>query len=308
MKHSILSAAALAVFSLATAGAATVGHTFKGVTTSQPSALDTEFPAGTQWTLRVEWDDSAAATFASDTQSSFPLTKLTLTLQGASGSWTTSSLPGEASFGLGKFGGSHEIQFTSGWGPGDHSNQTIGSLQPWSINVTLSDPTGTALPNLTPVPSSIDLSKWDAAASEFKMYLSENAFQVMRGTLDLVPDEPEISVKIGKELKDGKSTLGFGKLKLGKKPKSKIRTLTIRNTGTVPLEGIGAKVTGKAKKEFKVRSPKKSTLAPGGSMKIKVVFKPKKPGTRKAVLKILSNDADEGSFDIKLSAKVKKGK
>lgn len=301
MKHTFLASAALALVSIVSADAKTVGQTFTGVTTSQPSELNSEFPTGTKWTLRVEWDDSAASLFTGPTQSSWRLTKLTLTLQGKSGPWTTSSLADKPSFSLGEYGGSDEIQFTSGWGPAAHTNQTIGSLQPYSINLVIADPTGTAFNGVTPVPSIIDLSKFDMSQSHLKFYLDDNATKTLFGDIDFASD-PDIAVSQGKNLKDGKSTVTYGKVKAGKK---KSRIFTIRNTGKAPLLVNSAKVSGKAKKDFKVGPMTKNILAPGQKKTVKVTFKPKKKGTRKALLKILSNDPDEGSFDIKLEGKGK---
>ena len=301
MKHTLLASAALALVSIVSADAKIVGHTFTGTTTSQPSELGAEFPAGTKWTLRVEWDDAAAALFTSDTQSQWRLTKLTLTLEGRNGTWTCSSVGGQPSFTLNEFGGTDEIQFTSGWGPAAHTNKTIGSLQPYSINVTLSDPTGTALAGVTPVPSGIDTSEWDETASEFKFYVDSSGFKAIYGGIDFASD-PDIAVSQGTNLTDGKSTVSFGKVSDGKK---KSRTFTIRNTGEAPLVVKAAKVSGKAKKDFKVGPMTRNILAPGQKKTVKVTFKPKKKGTRKAVLKILSNDPDEGSFDIKLKGKGK---
>ncbi|MCB1129791.1 MAG: choice-of-anchor D domain-containing protein [Verrucomicrobiae bacterium] len=301
MKHSLIASAALALVSIGSADAKIVGQTFTGATTSQPSELTAEFPTGTKWTLRVEWDDSAAPLFTSDTQSQWRVTKLTLTLQGKSGAWTCSSVSGQPSFTLNEYGGSDEIQFTSGWGPAAHTNQTIGSLQPYSINLVIADPTGTAFNGVTPVPSMIDLSKFDMSQSHLKFYLDNNATKTLFGSIDFASD-PDISVSQGKNLKDGKSTVGYGKVKTGRK---KSRTFTIRNTGEAPLVVKAAKVSGKAKKDFKVGPMTKNILAPGQKKTVKVTFKPKKKGNRKALLKILSNDPDEGSFDIKLEGKGK---
>ncbi|RYD45996.1 MAG: hypothetical protein EOP85_08290, partial [Verrucomicrobiaceae bacterium] len=156
--------------------AATVTHTFSGVTTSNWVAegpITSEFPIGTKWTVTAQWDSASAPLFSSDTQSQYRLTKFTTTLQGKTGTWTTSSLADKASFTLNKFG-SDEIQFTSGWGPANHTNQTIGDLAPYSINVTLKDPTGKAISTLNSAPSAIDLAKWDLVNSEFKIYLSDS--------------------------------------------------------------------------------------------------------------------------------------
>jgi hypothetical protein len=53
---------ALAILSVTSATAATVGHTFTGVTTTNQftsSGINSELPVGTCWTVRVEWDSAA---------------------------------------------------------------------------------------------------------------------------------------------------------------------------------------------------------------------------------------------------------
>lgn len=284
--------------------AAPVSHTFSGVTTNNQALsgdIATEFPVGTKWTVTVEWDSSASPQGTpSATQSSYLLTKFTTTLQGKTGTWTTSSLPGQASFSLNKHS-LHEIQFTSGWGAGDHTNPTIENLQPISINVTLGDPSGKALPGLTPAPSGIDMSKWNLANSDFKIYLSENGFMKIEGRLASPAKSPDISVQqpVGSELKDGSAKKSFGTVKLGKK--STAKTFTIKNAGGGTLKNLAVTVTGKHKKDFTVTAPSKKSLAAGGAATFKVTFKPSAKGTRNAALQIKSNDTNESPFDIKVT-------
>lgn len=306
MKRIILSAATLAVATFTPAPAATVGHTFTGVTAPDfafPAELLAEFPAGTAWTLRVEWDDAAAATNPTSTQAGYALTKLTLTLRGKSGPWTTSSVSTNRAFNMNKNGSNHEIQFTSGWGPADHTNQTLsGSVQPYSINLTLGDPTGTAIPALTPAPKTVDLAKWsqDSSKSYFKFYLNNMGSQYLLGTLNFTipPQNPDIEVILKKPLTAGKSTVAFAKTKVGGTAESK--TLIVRNTGKGPLKNLALKVSGSARKDFKAGKIAKTTLAPGAKTTVKVTFKPKKTGSRKARLTITSNDPDENPFGIAL--------
>ncbi len=283
--------------------AATVSHTFSGVTTINQGIsgdIATEFPVGTKWTVTVEWDTAAAPrSTPTTTQSSYPLTKFTVSLQGKTGTWTTSSLAGQPSFSLNKLS-FHEIQFTSGWGPANHSNPTIENLAPYSINVALQDPTGKALSSLTPAPTGIDLGKWDIPESEFKIYLSENGFMAIFGSIQLPAKVSEISIQqpAGSELVDAKSKKSYGTVKLGK---GKSKTYTIKNTGTAPLKNLSAAVTGKHKKDFTVTASKKKSLAPGASTTFKVTFKPTAKGTRNAVVQVKSNDKDENPFDIKVT-------
>lgn len=293
---------ATAIVSATSAAAATVGHTFTGVTTFNmvaAGAITTEFPVGTRWTVRVEWDAAAPYTGLYTGQATYALTKFTATLEGKSGTWTTSSLPGKASFSLNEYGGTDEIQFTSGWGPENHTNQVIENWAPYSINVTLKDPSGTAITSLGTTPTGVDLSKW--SESEFKIYLDNAATSRIYGTVDPGSTDkvPEIGVKLGrKNLKDGKSTAEFQKTKLG--AATKARKFTIRNTGGADLTGIRVSVFGAAKRDFKITKTAKPKLAPDGTTSFEVAFKPRKKGPRNAEIRIMSNDADEKTFNIKL--------
>ncbi len=113
-----------------------------------------------------------------------------------------------------------------------------------------------------------------------------------------VPKTPEIDV-IG--FTDGKSKSSFGTVAVGKKSKSK--SYTIRNVGKANLTKLKLSISGSARKDYIVTKLKGSTLAPGGNDSFKITFKPKSKGTRNAVLKITSNDANESPFDIELTGK-----
>ena len=251
------------------------------------------------------YDTSAAvAAFGLPGQATYALTRFTATFEGRSGTWTTSSLPGKASFSLNEFGGTDEIQFTSGWGPENHTNQVIENWAPYSINVTLKDPAGTAITSLATTPTAVDLTKW--SESEFKIYLNNEASSRIYGTVDLGSSAkaPEIAVKLdGRSLTDGKSTAGFAKTMVGATTKS--RKFTIRNSGGADLTGVGVSISGVAKGDFKITKTVKSKLAPDGSTTFEVAFKPRKKGKRNAEIRINSNDADEKSFNIKLKGEGK---
>jgi hypothetical protein len=298
---------ATTIISATSASAATVGHTFTGVTTMNMVAagpFTTEFPVGTRWTVRVEWDSAAAYTGLYPNQSTFALTKFTTTLAGKSGTWTSSSLPGKAKFSLNEYGGTDEIQFTSGWGPETQTNPVIENLAPYSINVTLKDPTGTAITSLSTTPTAVDLTKW--SESEFKIYLNNEGSSRIYGSVDMgsTVKVPEIGVSLdGRNLTDGISTAKFAKTKVG--ATAKTRKFIIRNTGGAVLTGIGVSISGAAKGDFKITKTAKSKLVPDGSTAFEVVFKPKKKGKRNAEIRVTSNDPDEKTFNIKLKGEGK---
>ena len=281
------------------ASAGTVSQTFKGVTKTNwgvTGAAATEFPTGTAWTLLVEWDSSSDPSYIGTTQSQYLLTKLTLTLQGVSGPWTTSSVPGKASFTLNQ-GIYDQIQFTSGWGPADHTNQALKNLAPQSINLTLKDPGGTKITALTPAPSRINLSDWSLlpADSYLKFYLNETGSVYILGEIQVQP-EIEVQQPKGSALIDGKGSRNFGKVAPGSTGAAK--SFVIRNTGSSTLSKLRISKSGKNKAEFLVGALPKSSLAAGQSMTFKVRFSPKAKGPHSAKLVISSNDSDENPFDI----------
>lgn len=288
--------------------AAIVGHTFSGKTyLNNATGFDTQFPVGTPWVLRVEWDNTAASTYLDDQQASYPLTKFTLTLKGKSGDWTTSSLPGKASFTLNRIPGfPDEIQFTSGWGPENHTNGTIASGQTYSVNLILGDPGNTALSTLSPIPGAIDPTQWsaDKTKSYLKFYVTEMG-QALYGEVDGLgqtsePLVPEISVQqpLGKELKDGQSTVFFDPAKM--ETVGQTRTFVIRNKGTAKLRNLSLRIAGLHKNDYKATALSSSSIAPGGKLSFKVTFKPTASGKRKAIVKIESNDTNENPFTVAL--------
>lgn len=291
-------------------------QTFEGVTVSQPSALASEFPAGTSWTLDVAWDDAAVPDSTTAEQASYPLVTLTLTLGGQSGDWSSSAVMDAASFGLLKTTGYHEVQFTSGWGPSDHTTTTIGTFDVYSINLTLGDPTGTAVPALTPVPGSpFDLAGFSerVADSYLKVYLSDDGGQFILGGLGNNPVvDPQINVREGgTDLISGVSTLKFRPTRVGKR--SATRVLLVDNKGLANLTGVSAVLTGSGRTDFTATIRGSKTISPGNSRAVQVRFTPKRPGKRTAALRLTSNDPSQRVFLVNLSgtgksAKAKKAK
>lgn len=111
---------------------------------------------------------------------------------------------------------------------------------------------------------------------------------------EIVVEQPEKS-----GLTSGKNTKSFGTAKVGKKGRA--LKFTVRNTGSANLTAIKAVVAGKQAKDFVVTQVTKTSLAPGANTTFTVTFAPTAKGTRKADLKIASNDADENPFVVKLS-------
>lgn len=300
----------LAALGFTPCSAEIVGYKFSGVTTFNgvaAGAITTEFPLGTKWTASVEWDTTLAPLNLISTQARYRLAKITLNLEGVTSTWTTTSAAvNDAAFNIDYIFNdtADEIGFSSGWGPSNVTNTVIENWEPYAIILNLRDLTGTAFPTLTPAPKSLDFNDFSPleANSYFKMYLSNDGRSFIFGRIDSIGSiySPEISVKQGADiLTDGDSTTNFGTMKLGSPGKTKSYVIT--NTGGVPLKKLAVAISGANEADFKVQKLPETTIAPGASMTVKATFNPKAKGIRKAALKITSTDADEKSFDIKLT-------
>lgn len=113
--------------------------------------------------------------------------------------------------------------------------------------------------------------------------------------------KPEISLNDGNYI-DGKTALDFNSTKVGILAASK--TITIDNLGTASLTGLKLVIDGPGKANFRVTSLPKTSLSPNLSTTFQIRFKPTGEKPVKAMLHLLSNDADEKSFDIKLNGTV----
>ena len=83
-------------------------------------------------------------------------------------------------------------------------------------------------------------------------------------------------------------------------PSTLTRTLTIRNEGTAPLTGLSVTLAGTGSSFFN-KTSLPGTLAPGATTILTVQFTATSPITSTATLHILSNDANEASFDLVLN-------
>lgn len=116
---------------------------------------------------------------------------------------------------------------------------------------------------------------------------------------------PEISVVSpkGRPVEDN-ITVSMGRAVFRKG--SLTKTFRIWNTGNIPLNLAGIRKSGPHASEFhivdyKYISDYKEPLAPGASLPVEITFWPKAKGIRKATFRISSNDADESSFELKVS-------
>lgn len=311
MKSLLLTVFLFTAFQTLSLQAAPVSQIFEGVTVSnpaQPAALNAGFPAGTPWTLEAEWENTSNPLFSSGTQASYRLTSLTLTLAGTNGDWTSSAVMDTASVGLLSNGGFAEVQFTSGFNPANLTNSMIGSSTVYSINLSLGDPTGTAVPALNPVPGSFDLADFSASVSvsNLKIYLNEGGTEFILGGLGDSPVlDPNLSVleKGGQTLQSAASSLRFKATRVRKRSAKTV--LILSNTGGGVLSEIATELTGPGKRDFTITTKGNNSLAAGGTYRVEVTFAPKRPGEREATLELSSSDPDEPVFSISLSGKAR---
>jgi hypothetical protein len=310
MKKTFFSLVLLAISPALSLQAAPVSQIFEGVTVAnpdQPSALNAEFPPGTPWTLEVAWDNEAAPLDSSANSAQYRATMLTLTLVGTSGDWTSSAEINKASFFLLRNPGYHEVQFTTEWGPANHTNPMIEDFDIGNINLTLGDNTGTAIPALTPAPQTeFSLASFSPSVSisNLKVYLGDGENSILGGLGDNPVGDPNLSVKD----KSGAILSSGASLKLpatkvdGKGAKS---SLTIANDGLGDLTGLAAKLSGPGKRDFSISFKGAPTLVPGANRTLEIEFEPTRRGKRTATLKLTSNDPDSPVFEVILSGKGK---
>jgi uncharacterized membrane protein len=128
----------------------------------------------------------------------------------------------------------------------------------------------------------------------------ENPFELFLGG-NGEPVKPEITVKhLGASLVGGSpnSKQDFGSVDAGFSGNPKY--FIIRNSGTAGLTDIRLSLVGAHAKDFVVRRPSTTNLGPRASTIFSVVFRPRTPGSRKAVVRIHSNDASQSPFDIQV--------
>ncbi|MES2920257.1 MAG: leucine-rich repeat protein [Verrucomicrobiota bacterium] len=154
-------------------------------------------------------------------------------------------------------------------------------------------------------PSSMGQSVFTGCASDFMVtYLKgKTGFTspLFYPAMAVNPAAPEIDIQqpVGGKLVDGTAKKSFGTAKVRRAGTSKI--FTIKNTGTATLTGLAITKTGSHKGDFIVTTPFKSSVAPSTATTFKVTFMPHGVGTRNASIQIISNDANEHPFDIKLT-------
>ncbi len=93
--------------------------------------------------------------------------------------------------------------------------------------------------------------------------------------------------------------LAFGNLELG--TTTGRLPLTIRNVGTATLSGLHATINGPGAADFTFSPVSVTTLAPGASTTIEVIFNPTAADTTSATLHLAGTDATDGGFQLTLT-------
>lgn len=136
--------------------------------------------------------------------------------------------------------------------------------------------------------AALHISSNDPDEDPFDIALTASSFGV-----------PEIDVQeeVGTSFASG-GTTDFGNVIVGT---SKVKTFTVRNTGSAPLTGLGIDLPGG---EFSVNAPLGSlSLDPGASTTFSVSFQPGDSITAAETLELSSNDDDESPYVIHFTGK-----
>ena len=124
----------------------------------------------------------------------------------------------------------------------------------------------------------------------------QGAFDFALGGTGIGVAAPEIVI----DLPSGTPGGVFGNQRIG--TTSAPQTFTIRNTGTGPLSIIGASTVGANNAYFGANNAGLPNSIPaGGSATFTVTFAPPGPGSFSTTLRVISNDADEGTTNITLT-------
>lgn len=180
----------------------------------------------------------------------------------------------------------------------DSGNHTLRRVTPTGVVTTIGGVPGQASATDGPDATARFSQPFKAAVDSMGViyFVDKSNNRVVKG----VP-HPEIAVEesAGTDLKDGVSVSAYGEVSIHEDVD---KTFTVTNLGGAVLTGLNLGITGAHAADFMVENLAKTTLNPGQSMAVTVTFTGNVSGTRTAVLSITSNDSDESTFDISLTA------
>ncbi len=113
-------------------------------------------------------------------------------------------------------------------------------------------------------------------------------------TVEIVVEQPADT-----SLTDGSSTVAYSSVLVNT---SSTKTFTIKNTGNTYLTGLTIAIDGPDADDFDVTTVPVSPVIAGASTTFVLTFQTSTLGAKTAALHISSNDADENTFDIALTA------
>jgi uncharacterized delta-60 repeat protein len=172
----------------------------------------------------------------------------------------------------------------------DSANFTLGSL---SVSTLAAGATTTFTVTFAPGAAVTRNATVRVASNDF----DENPFDIAVTGVGVVP-EIAIEQPAGTNLTDGGSTVTYGTVNVGG---SVTQPFTVRNTGTAALTGLALSKAGTNTADFTLGTLSVTTLNPGESTTFDVTFIPQAYGSRSAILRVASSDADENPFDITLT-------
>ncbi|MCP5532388.1 MAG: choice-of-anchor D domain-containing protein [Akkermansiaceae bacterium] len=126
----------------------------------------------------------------------------------------------------------------------------------------------------------------------------ESSFVIHLGGVGTVAPQIEIVRIPGGKIPEGN---GFGEVEVG--DQSEGITYEIRNTGTGILSQLSLELDGDHPGDFTVTPLAAKLLAPGGSTEFTLTFRPPATGTRKAVLRVFSNDPENNPLELPVHGK-----
>jgi hypothetical protein len=145
---------------------------------------------------------------------------------------------------------------------------------------------------------------FDWTSSRLVVYLENSSkgftYPLWKGKRVTLPRE-EIDVYSDRSSLDGvgRAVLKFGAVPI--KTAGVVESVYIRNNGNRPLENVRVALTGSDSREFAIRANPPSTIKPGETARVKILFKPTKAMKRESNLIIMSSDRDEGRLEITLT-------
>ncbi|MBK8092952.1 MAG: choice-of-anchor D domain-containing protein [Verrucomicrobiaceae bacterium] len=172
----------------------------------------------------------------------------------------------------------------------DSANFTLGSL---SVSSLAAGATTTFTVTFAPGATVTRNAIVRVASNDF----DENPFDIAVTGVGVVP-EIAIEQPVGTNLTDGVSTVTYGAVNVGG---NVTQSFTVRNTGASALTGLALSKAGTNTADFTLGTLSVTTLNPGESTAFDVTFAPQAYGSRSAILRVASSDADENPFDITLT-------